>query len=353
MDARRRGRWVSVLASLALVVTSAACGGDDDDDAATPAPAEGGDWDAVVDAANDEGAVTIYSGQGLDQLNDMATRFESQYPDINVEVVRGVESDLAPRVEAENQTGNGIADIFVSASEPWVQTHAEMDWFVEPVGPNFSESEYNAGELLHEGGAFETNAAILTFGWNTELYPDGLEDYPDLLDPDLRGSIGVPEPTAPSFVDFYLYLEEHYGEDFLEDLAAQEPRIYPSALPMAEALSAGEIGAATFVQVLVDEKEAGAPVDSGLAPEEVWGARFFGMIQETAPHPNAAQLLADFMISSEGQEALSRKNASVLPDIVDEGLAVAFIDDVRRQDLEQLTPEAVADFQAEWNSLFR
>jgi iron(III) transport system substrate-binding protein len=349
MDARRRGRGVSVLASFALVVTLAACGGDDDD-GATPAPVEGGDWEAVVEAATEEGAVTIYSGQGLDQLNDLATRFEAEYPGIDMEVVRGVESDLAPRVEAENQTGNGIADIFVSASEPWVQAHAEMDWYIEPVGSNFSESDYDADELLHEGGAFETNAAILTFGWNTELYPDGLEDYPDLLDPELRGNIGVPEPTAPSFVDFYLYLEEHYGEDYLEDLAALEPRIYPSALPMAEALSAGEIAAATFVQVLVDEKDAGAPVDSGLAPEEVWGARFFGMIQESAPHPNAAQLLADFMISREGQEALARKNASVLPDVPG---AVAFIGDVRRQDLEQLTPEAVADFQEEWNSLFR
>lgn len=350
MDARRCGRGVSVLVSLALVVSLAACGGDDDDGAATPAPAEGGDWEAVVEAAAEEGEVTIYSGQGLDQLNELASRFEAEYPDINMEVVRGVESDLAPRVEAENQTGSGIADIFVSASEPWVQAHAEMEWYIEPIGPNFSESEYEAAELLHEGGAFETNAAILTFGWNTERHPDGLEDYPDLLNPDLEGNIGVPEPTAPSFVDFYLYLEEHYGEDFLADLADQEPRIYPSALPMAEALSAGEIAAATFVQVLSDEKEAGAPVDSGLAPEEVWGARFFTMILETAPHPNAAQVLADFIITREGQEAIARKNASALPDVPG---AVAFIGDVRRQDLEQLTPEAVADFQAEWNSLFR
>ena len=267
-----------------------------------------------------------------------------------MEVVRGTDADLAPRVEVENQTGNGIADVYVSASEPWVQTHAEMEWYVEPIGPNFSESEYNADELVHEGGAFETNAAILTFGWNTELYPDGLADYPDLLDPDLRGNIGVPEPAAPSFVDWYLYLEEHYGEDFLEDLAAQEPRIYPSSLPMAEALTAGEIAAASFVQPLAVEKDAGAPVDSGLAPEEVWGARFFGMILESAPNPNAAQLLADFIITRDGQEAIAARNASAIPDVPG---AVAFIDDVRRQDLEQLTPEAVADFQAEWNSLFR
>jgi iron(III) transport system substrate-binding protein len=349
MEARRRGRVVSVLGSLALVVTLTACGGGDDDGAA-PAPAEGGDFDSVVEAANEEGEVTIYSGQGLDQLNDLAARFEDAYPDINMEVVRGTDADLAPRVEAENQTGNGIADIYVSASEPWVQTHAEMEWFIAPIGPNFSESEYNADELVHEGGAFETNAAILTFGWNTELFPDGLADYPDLLNPDLRGNIGVPEPAAPSFVDWYLYLEEHYGEDFIEDLAAQEPRIYPSSLPMAEALTAGEIAAASFVQPLAVEKEAGAPVDSGLAPEEVWGARFFGMILESSPHPNAAQLLADFIITPEGQEAIASRNASVLPDTPG---AVAFIDDVRRQDLEQLTPEKVAEFQAEWNSLFR
>ena len=231
-----------------------------------------------------------------------------------------------------------------------VQAHAEMEWFFEPIGPNFSESEYNADELVHEGGAFETNAAILTFGWNTELFPDGLADYPDLLNPDLRGNIGVPEPAAPSFVDWYLYLEEQYGDDFIEDLAAQEPRIYPSSLPMAEALTAGEIAAASFVQPLAVEKEAGAPVDSGLAPEEVWGARFFGMILESSPNPNAAQVLADFIITAEGQEAIASRNASVLPDIPG---AVAFIDDVRRQDLEQLTPEKVAEFQAEWNSLFR
>jgi hypothetical protein len=60
--------------------------------------------------------------------------------------------------------------------------------------------------------------------------------------------------------------------------------------------------------------------------------------------------LADFIITRDGQEAIARKNASALPDVPG---AVAFIGDVRRQDLEQLTPENVAEFQEEWNSLFR
>ena len=106
---------------------------------------------------------------------------------------------------------------------------------------------------------------------------------------------------------------------------------------------------ASFVQVLSDEKEQGAPVDSGLA-DQVWGARFNTAILDTAPHPNAAQVLANFMITEPGQEAIARKAASVLPDITG---AVTTVDKVRVQDLSVLTPEFVADYQAKWNGLFK
>ena len=78
--------------------------------------------------------------------------------------------------------------------------------------------------------------------------PDGLTDYPDLLDPSLAGGkIGVPDPAiGPALVDFYLWLEEKFGEEFVADLAAQEPRIYPSSLPIGEALQSGEISAGAF-----------------------------------------------------------------------------------------------------------
>ncbi len=37
------------------------------------------EWDAIVAAAQDEGKVTIYSSQGLDQLNDLGKRFKDEY----------------------------------------------------------------------------------------------------------------------------------------------------------------------------------------------------------------------------------------------------------------------------------
>ncbi len=54
------------------------------------------------------------------------------------------------------------------------------------------------------------------------------------------------EPTAPSIVDFYLWLEETFGEEYVEQLAALAPRIYPSSLPIGEALGSGEISATPY-----------------------------------------------------------------------------------------------------------
>ncbi len=314
-----------------------------------PAGISEADWDAIVTAAQDEGKVTIYSSQGLDQLNDLAERFSDEYG-IELEVVRDIDSALIPKVEAEQQTGSGIADVIAQASAAWSEQRGAEGWFVAPVGPAFDDPAYDRAANVSDNGFFTSSAAVLTFGWNTDQYPTGLTDYSDLLDPELAGGrIGVIEPAAPSIVDFWLYLEENYGEDFVTQLAAQEPKIYPSSLPMAQALTSGEISAGSFVQVLVDEKEQGAPVDSGLA-DQVWGARFNTSILQTAPHPNAAQVLANFMITQPGQEAIARKAASVLPDVPG---TVTTVDKVRVQDLSVLTADFVAEYQAKWNDLFK
>jgi iron(III) transport system substrate-binding protein len=314
-----------------------------------PAGISEADWDAIVTAAQEEGKVTFYSSQGLDQLNDLAQRFSDEYG-IELEVVRDIDSALIPKVEAEQQTGSGIADVIAQASASWSEQRGAEGWFVAPVGPAFDDPAYDRAANVSDNGYFTSSAAVLTFGWNTDQYPTGLTDYSDLLDPELAGGrIGVIEPAAPSIVDFWLYLEENYGEDFVTQLAAQEPKIYPSSLPMAQALTSGEISAGSFVQVLVDEKEQGAPVDSGLA-DQVWGARFNTSILQVAPHPNAAQVLANFIITEPGQEAIARKAASVLPDVPG---TVTTVDKVRVQDLTVLTPEFVADYQAKWNDLFK
>jgi iron(III) transport system substrate-binding protein len=309
----------------------------------------GAAWQEVITKAKAEGKVTIYSSQGVDQLNDLGARFKKEYG-IDVEVVRAIDSELQPKVAAEHDTGKGIGDIIAQASAPWSVEKEGAAWFVPATGPAFDAKEYDkATNVSKAGGYFVSTAAILTFGWNTQLYPKGLKDYPDLLDPALAGGkIGVIKPAAASIVDFYMYLTEKYGADFVSKLAAQKPRIYPSSLPMAQALTSGEIAAGSFVGVLTDEKAKGAPVDFGLS-NTVWGARFLTSVLKSAPHPNAAQLLANYIVTTPGQEALARKSASVLPNVTG---AITTVDKVRLQDLTKLTADIVTKFQADWDKMF-
>jgi len=142
-------------------------------------------------------------------------------------------------------------------------------------------------------------------------------------------------------------LGENFGADFVQKLAALKPRIYPGALPLAQAVVSGEIAVALHTQPLIDEAKKGAPVGWGLAPNP-WGARFWGQILKRAPHPNAAQVLANFIVTQEGQEALTRIAASVLPNVKG---AIATTANIRRLDTVKLTPEFVADYRQKWNAM--
>ena len=148
--------------------------------------------------------------------------------------MRGIDSELIPKVDAETQTGNRVADVFAFASPQWGEDNAAKGLFVAPTGPSFDDPAYDKASLVSDDGTvFVSTAAVFGYGWNTDRYSDGLEGYEGLLDPALAGGkIGVIDVhTSTVLVDFYQYLEAQVGPDFLTKLAAQEPKIYPSGLP--------------------------------------------------------------------------------------------------------------------------
>lgn len=305
-------------------------------------------WEDIVEKAKKEGKVTLYSSQNPAFLAEMGEKFKAKYG-ITLEVFRDIDNNIVTKVEAEKQTGKGIADVLAQAGAPWqVQRDAEGGWFVPPVGPNFSAATFDKSKNMSKSGNyFTSSAAILTFGWNTKLFPKGMRDYTDALDPSLgTGRVGIIEPANAAITDFYLYLEEKYGTGFLAKLSSMRPRIYVSSLPMAQALTSGEISVGLFVAPLITEKAAGAPVDWALS-DTIWGARFNTAILKTAPHPNAAQVLADFMLTKEAQEAIAKNSGSLLP-----GIGIGTTDRVRVQAVDKLTPAGISAFQERWRILF-
>jgi iron(III) transport system substrate-binding protein len=315
---------------------------------ATTAKAPAAQWARLVAQAKREGSVVVYTSQNPALMADLANKFKAKYG-ITVTVNRNIDSVTAQQVTAEFGSGRRTADVWITASEPHVLGSLKNGWVVDAVGPNLFAKAYDRKVYAKPGKAFVVGAAVLGMSWNTAFFPQGLKDFPDILNPRLKGRIGIPQPTAASFVDWYLWLEATYGRNILNRLAAQEPKIYTSSLPMLQAVASGEIAASPFTPgTALDLKGQGAPVNFKLARGfNTWNAPFYGMVLKGAPHSAAAQLLADYMVTREGQASSQRLAGTVM-----KGVPNAFYVKPRQQNLKALTPAKVAEFQARWNRLF-
>jgi iron(III) transport system substrate-binding protein len=309
-----------------------------------------GSWDDVIAAANEEGKVTIYSTQAAPRLAALETAFEAAYPAIDLEVVRGVDADLLSKVDAESKSGKGIGDVAVITDVSWMDANKDTDAAGKLIGPNFDNPEYERDSSIIADRFFLEGAVLLGFGWNTSLLPSGISTPQDFLDPALKGKIGIVNPaTSPTYLDYYSHIEKYYGgRKVLEQIAGQNPRIYPSNQPLAQAIASGEISAGLMADPMLPNKEAGAPVEWA-AGEHIWGAKWYGFALGTSPHPNAAQVLANFMVSQPGQAATSVGYSSALPDI--EG-SLARAQGVPDQNVEVTTGDGAQRYRDELEKTF-
>lgn len=298
-------------------------------------------------------AVVLYSNQAMGTLEELEKAFEKAHEDLDLQVVRLSDADLEARAEADVDAGKPVADVYVLSDQSWLDARGQEQWWADPAEFAAVADGSVPADAVAEGGYLEIASALLTFAWNTDRFSGTLTDYPDLLTEELAGQkIGVIEPTAPFFVDFYLWLEEKYGEDYLERLAALEPKVYAGALPMAEAIASGEIAATPYAapSILTVSQGNGAPVKFEVGANGAWGVPYYSAIYRDAPNPKGAQALMDFMLTRDGQEIVAKDASSVLPDIAS---ALASNDQMHAPAPDNLTPEAVAAFNERWDALFR
>ena len=303
-------------------------------------------WRALIGRAQAEGSVTLYSVQDPTNLNALARRFEERFK-IKVTVVRNVDNALLSIVNAEHGTGKAVADIWVPSLKRLVLGSTRNGWVVDARGPNFFKSRYNRSRFL-VGKGWVTGSAVLGMAWNTAAFPGTVTDVTTFLRPEFRGRIGVPDPRiSPSFMDWYLAQQKKYGANIIDRLAGQSPKIYISSLPMTQAVASGEIiGAPCAAGTALALKAAGAPIDYKVLPDN-WNAPYIGVILKQAPHPNAAQLLANFMVSPEGQELSNRGFGALYRNIPG-----TFFAQPRSIDVNDFTPAKVQAFNDRWVSLF-
>ena len=199
------------------------------------------------------------------------------------------------------------------------------------------------------GKAWISGEAVLGEAWNTQAFKGTISGVPDFTSSAFSGKIGVPDPrVSTSFMDWYLWAEGKWGKAILTKLAAQSPKIYTSTLPMTQAVASGEIlGAPVAAGTALTLKAAGAPDRLQGVARTTGMRRTSGCILKQAPHPAAAQLLANYIESPEGQATRLGDRRRHYPNIPN-----TFYSTPRVQHLNDFTKAKVDAFNALWVSLF-
>lgn len=314
----RGRRLIGRVALVALVAgVLAGCGGSGSGGGGQTATGGGSALDKLVAAAKKEGELTVYGAPQQEDAERVIDAFSQQYG-IQVRYQRLVSAELEQRYAAEMSAGAPSADLILSAVDPFFADAEKKGWIVgtgKANIPDFPPPGFSKRFLV---GDLDTALAQIvphTIAFNTDKVPaaQAPKDWPALLNPRFKGQVLMVDPTSSSeYVDFWYLVERKYGLGYLQKLRAQVSRMYPSTVPMTQALGAGEgaVGVPALRVTVAPAKAQGAPVADTMPPVTSGPAIPVG-ISVKAKHPNAARLFARFLLSRQGQGLLNQADGAV------------------------------------------
>ena len=274
---------------------------------------------ALVERAKKEGAVTLYTSMQLVDSQPLAAAFEKRYG-IKVGLWRASGEKVAQRVITEARGNRFDVDVIETDGAQVEILHRERQ--LTPIAAA-SLADIPPNVIPAHKGYVPTRLTLYVLAYNTNRVKpsEAPNTYEELLDPKWAGRFAVEEDDVPWFAAVTKAMGEEKGLAFFRKLAAQKPTIRHGHTLMAELVATGEIDMAldAHVQGVARLKQKGAPID-WKALQPAFGQPSSVGVAKRAPHPNAAQLLADFILSREGQEIIKARNRVPVSTAVDSPL---------------------------------
>src|SRR6516162_2596735 len=223
----------------------------------------------LIAKAREEGALTLYTSMATTESGPLALAFEKKYG-VKVQVWRALSENVLQRALTEALAREEVAGEFNSSHladlPPWaIPTHRR--WFSDRA--NLWVVGYNTDKVKRE-----------------EL-PAALEGFADAR---WKGRLALEATDSDWMYGVVSFMGEARGLEFFRRLAALKPEMRKGHVLVAQLVAAGELPLCLTIYSgnAASIKAKGGPID--------WAAN--------APHPHAALLFADFVLSPEGQKLL-------------------------------------------------
>ncbi len=288
-------------------------------------PAGQDDWDQILAAAKKEGKVTVIIPVGREAQDALTEPFQKRYG-IQVEFWADRGAGIAPRVSAERGASKYMWDVVVTGTTTGLAALIPMG-ALDPLEPALVLPDVKDPKLWR-GGAFEfadpgRRMLVMTPFQRGTLFvnpnlvkPETFKSYKDLLDPKWKGKMVMDDPrrAGPGQATFtFFYMHPELGPNFIRALGRQELLILRDFAQEVDEVGRGKypILIGTADANAEERMRQGVPVaivdprqlkeGSDVSPANGCVALFNRM-----PHPNAAKVYINWLLSKEGQTVFAR-----------------------------------------------
>lgn len=280
------------------------------------------EWDKLVAAANKEGKVVVSIPTSAELRTQFESAFRAAFPGIALELDVGRGGSNINKIVEEHNAGARRVDLHIGGTVSIITGLLEQN-LLEPIMPMMMLPEVKdprnwwAGHLWADHAkrdVYSFTAYITETAWynSTLVRPEEITSYDALLDPKWKNKIAILDPrTAGSGESTWAFLWKIKGADFLAKLAAQDMLVGRNLRQLAEAVARGKCALSiglSYYSYLPFVK-AGLPVKPiTVVKEGFYASTGSGnvVVIKDAPHPNAAKVFLNWLLSKEGQAVFSR-----------------------------------------------
>lgn len=270
---------------------------------AAPAKAAAPSGGADIEAAKKEGKVVYYTSTPVNAAQELAKKFEAKYG-IKVELFRSGGEATLRRYLTEADAGKVLADVMTITDPAAYIALAKQGKLVAYKPANWEKVPAAAKDAEGYWVAQRLNLANMAYRKDKVAAGDVPKKWTDLTDPKYSGKMVHADPnyTATAMM-VVAHLSKEYGWEFYQKMAKNNVMIVQGAAQVSSALTSGErlIAAYASDSYTWRDRNKGQPVDAIFPEDGVFVVPAPSAVLKGSPNPNAAKLLADFMLSDEAQ----------------------------------------------------
>lgn len=260
---------------------------------------------AGLDQARKEGEVVWYTAMNVSDAETVLKPFRERYPFLEVTILRAAGPKVRGSILADAREGRFAWDV-VSFNLVDIDTLAREGVLAAYVSPE-TKTGFPAGAVDPAGRWAAIYVRQYAIAYNTRLVKPGEapKRWEDLLAPHWTGRLALDEGD----VDWYSAMLDYRGREkglaFMRALARQKPQRRSGHQVLLQQLAAGQFPLALLAANEIDKaREGGAPVQWVRTLDPIVNSPSQVALCIKAPHPAAARLFIDYLLSREGQRAI-------------------------------------------------